>query len=308
MPVARSEFATTDIEAVRALLSAAYAEGLSIEQAPDRSFAFEQASGSDGTITVSTLRFDGRVSAQMEGSRDVLFTDISEGSYAWESRGRRGDQDRSLILPAEHDLAADFTSVRSVMVNIDAATVARWLSRYGGLPPSPALLHQAAAGSDGVRHALRFFAEVMPTDSFESDLVRANLLDVLLSMTAHHLLPDAAPAQRGEAPAALRRAEEFLREHAGEAVSLADAAAEARLSIRGLEGQFRRWRHTTPAAYLRSVRLESARRDLVAAHRDGVPVRVSDIARRWGFAHLGRFSSYYAEAFGELPSATLRDD
>jgi AraC-like DNA-binding protein len=306
MPVTRSEFASADLDAVRTMLTHAYADGLIAEHTPDLPFDFQQVSASDGIMTASTMRFAGRVRAAMGGSREVVFTDIVDGSYVWESRGHRGDQDRPLILPADHELAVRFDSVRSAGVNVDAATVTRWLSRYGGLPPSPALLHRAAAGSDAVRQAIRFIARVMPTPSFESDLVRANLLDVLLSMTAHHLLPDAPAAQRAETPAGLRRAEEYFRSHAGEAASVADAAAEARLSIRGLQNQFQRWHHMSPAQYLRNVRLEAARAELQAAERDGRRVRVAEVASRWGFSHPGRFSSYYVEAFGELPSATLR--
>ena len=33
---------------------------------------------------------------------------------------------------------------------------------------------------------------------------------------------------------------------------------------------------------------------------------VSEIAGGWGFTHMGRFSHYYSDRFGELPSDTLR--
>jgi AraC-like DNA-binding protein len=32
---------------------------------------------------------------------------------------------------------------------------------------------------------------------------------------------------------------------------------------------------------------------------------VSNVAHRWGFVHLGRFSSAYRRRYGELPSQTL---
>jgi transcriptional regulator GlxA family with amidase domain len=57
----------------------------------------------------------------------------------------------------------------------------------------------------------------------------------------------------------------------------------------------------TPMTYLRRVRLERARQDL--QENSG---SVSDIANRWGFSNLGRFSHAYREQFGETPSATLR--
>ncbi|WP_432849373.1 AraC family transcriptional regulator [Amycolatopsis sp. CA-161197] len=58
----------------------------------------------------------------------------------------------------------------------------------------------------------------------------------------------------------------------------------------------------TPMAYLRRVRLERARQDL----RENAG-SVSDVANRWGFSNLGRFSRAYREQFGKTRSATLRD-
>ncbi|WP_181702550.1 helix-turn-helix domain-containing protein [Chthonobacter albigriseus] len=59
-----------------------------------------------------------------------------------------------------------------------------------------------------------------------------------------------------------------------------------------------------PANWLRSRRLGGARRDLLDAARTGATV--TDIATKWGFWHLGRFASNYAEYFGEYPSRTVR--
>lgn len=58
-----------------------------------------------------------------------------------------------------------------------------------------------------------------------------------------------------------------------------------------------------PVAYLRTLRLNAARRALCHA---GVADCVQDIAGHWGFWHLGRFASEYKQLFGEKPSQTLR--
>lgn len=49
--------------------------------------------------------------------------------------------------------------------------------------------------------------------------------------------------------------------------------------------------------------MERARRDLLAA--DPQTGSVTEIAARWGFFHLGRFSRAYRSAYQELPSRTL---
>jgi AraC family transcriptional regulator, ethanolamine operon transcriptional activator len=56
-----------------------------------------------------------------------------------------------------------------------------------------------------------------------------------------------------------------------------------------------------PGSWMRDQRLNGARRDLL--DRDN-RASVSEVAVRWGFWHLGRFSRYYSDLFGELPSQT----
>ena len=56
-------------------------------------------------------------------------------------------------------------------------------------------------------------------------------------------------------------------------------------------------------ALLRELRLQRAHDELLSA---GPGAQVTDIALRWGFCHLGRFSQSYLQAFGESPRQTLR--
>ena len=61
--------------------------------------------------------------------------------------------------------------------------------------------------------------------------------------------------------------------------------------------------NTTPMAYLRGVRLELARAELVRAKRTGGSV--ASVAHLCGFGHLGRFAADYKARFNESPSQTL---
>jgi AraC-like DNA-binding protein len=62
---------------------------------------------------------------------------------------------------------------------------------------------------------------------------------------------------------------------------------------------------TTPLAYLRSVRMERAHRELQSADQSE-GVSVAGVAAKWGFTHLGRFAIDYRRRFGIYPSQTLR--
>lgn len=133
-------------------------------------------------------------------------------------------------------------------------------------------------------------------------LEEAVLLHLLLEHQHTHsaaLLPQ-PPAV---APRHVKRAEDYLRTHASQPLTLADIAQAAGCSVRSLNEGFRQFRQTTPMGFLKQLRLQSVRAELTH-NLDGASV--SDIALRWGFGHLSRFASDYRQQFGELPSETLR--
>jgi AraC-like DNA-binding protein len=102
---------------------------------------------------------------------------------------------------------------------------------------------------------------------------------------------------------AMRRAEEFLREHMDAPFSSRGLCGATRMSERSIEMLFKEAYGISPRAWSQIVRLNAARQELLDGH--GEDVRVSDVAVRWGFFHFGRFSAAYRNLFGELPSATV---
>lgn len=109
------------------------------------------------------------------------------------------------------------------------------------------------------------------------------------------------PAESPAVPRYLARAERFMRENAGLAVTMEAVAAAAGISERTLREAFQRFRGKTPTHFLQEQRLARARRALL--ERDGASV--TDIALASGFPHLGRFAQAYARSYGETPSATF---
>jgi AraC-like DNA-binding protein len=84
-----------------------------------------------------------------------------------------------------------------------------------------------------------------------------------------------------------------------------DLARVAGCSVRSLQEGFRRHIGLSPLRYLREVRIEHAHHDLVHGHPGHTTV--TEIAHRWGFAHLGRFAAIYGATYGRPPSRTLLD-
>src|SRR5215471_14044321 len=137
-----------------------------------------------------------------------------------------------------------------------------------------------------------------------ADRVASGLVALLLTSMPHNRIRAiGAAADRAIAPFFVRRVEKFIEEHALDDIALADLTGVAGVSTRALQTGFRRFRNTTPMAYLRAIRLELARADLAKAGRQGASV--AGVANAHGFGHLGRFARAYQARFGELPSETL---
>lgn len=101
----------------------------------------------------------------------------------------------------------------------------------------------------------------------------------------------------------VHRAEEMIWDRSEAPLSVGSLADAVGVSARSLLRTFQRVRGYGPMDAMRQARLLSVRAELV----EGRPgTRVSEVAMRWGFLHLGRFAGAYARHFGELPSATLQ--
>jgi AraC-like DNA-binding protein len=111
--------------------------------------------------------------------------------------------------------------------------------------------------------------------------------------------------ERPAAPARIvRRAIEVMRSVPRAGLTVPMVAERVGVSERSLQKAFRRELSSSPSEQLREVRLDGARRDLVALASD--QRSVSQVAADWGFVHLGRFAATYRRRFGENPSQTLR--
>ncbi|CAI07358.1 probable regulatory protein [Aromatoleum aromaticum EbN1] len=85
--------------------------------------------------------------------------------------------------------------------------------------------------------------------------------------------------------------------------TVAELSSYLKMSRRGLHHAFVNVLGINVATFLRYVRLHGVRKELLRA---GPTDSVSSIACKWGFWHMGMFSSYYKSLFGETPSTTMR--
>lgn len=88
------------------------------------------------------------------------------------------------------------------------------------------------------------------------------------------------------------------------APSVVELCERLRISRRTMQNSFRSVAETTPVHYIRSIRLNGVRRELMSTCAR--ELSIGDAAARWGFFHLSHFAADYHELFGELPSQTKR--
>ena len=104
------------------------------------------------------------------------------------------------------------------------------------------------------------------------------------------------------APSHVRRVEQYIRANAQDNIDIEKLTEVSGVSSRAMFSGFRRFRGLSPMRYVREVRLDFAHQDFIRA-KPGTTV--TDIAFKWRFAQLGRFSAEYRKKFGESPSETL---
>ena len=129
--------------------------------------------------------------------------------------------------------------------------------------------------------------------------LEGKLVEVLLSQFETPREPRTASSSHRLA----RQAEAWLRQSLAEPPKMAALCGALSARERTLHEAFREHLGTTPKAYLKTLRLNAAHRDLLR----GLPkTRVTDVALDWGFSHFGWFSQDYRRLFGETPSKTLQ--
>lgn len=135
--------------------------------------------------------------------------------------------------------------------------------------------------------------------------IESTLMTGLLEAHRHNF-SDALSHSRGPAPLPrmVRQAEDYMLAHVDQPIALEDVAQAVGVSARTLQLAFRKFRDTTPMAFLRDARLDRADADLRAALPGS---SVTEIATRWGFGHFGRFAGIYRARFGCTPRQTLQD-
>ncbi|MFE5707660.1 AraC family transcriptional regulator [Rhodococcus koreensis] len=185
---------------------------------------------------------------------------------------------RQVNAPIDFDLGLDLSTARGASLLATVEFFVTELDRPGGLSEMP-----------------------MARDQLES-FIMSQLLAAGDHPYKDDLLAPAPQVKLGR----LKPVVDFIEMNADEPLTPNELARAGSMSVRTLHASFQRCFGLSPMAYVRKVRLEHVREELLTRRDHDPDLRVTDVATRWGFFHLGRFAQQYKERFGESPSDTMR--
>lgn len=266
-----------------------------------------------GSISVDRIDIGFEMSYDADPLGKICLCEVYTGSIedhatdGWADAFRPGD----LVSFAPPDRPYSGTIQRSSysITMFDPALLTRvaGISRKGNAPVR--LLEHRPHSRQAAQHLSRTIAYLGETLRSpvvqESPLVLASVQQLLATsvLAAFPNTSTTEPEGHSAHPGTLRRALGFMESHLDQAISVADIAAAAGVTVRALQAAFRRHLGCAPLDHLRRLRLAEVRTDLLAA--DPSRTTVAAIAARWGFHHHGRMTAAYRELYGELPSTTL---
>jgi len=305
-----SAFRTGDVAEAESFVRQIYPRAELREAEGD--FRYEQTTRGHGGVNFTRFKITSRMDIAVDFDNVAAFGLLLGGRYAVKSNGQSIDTAQPfLFTPGPGTSTSEELDV--LMVNIDVDVLQRTAAERLGADSAKLVFHSndavsAARAQHWVRTIGYAWNNVMNVpEMFADDAIRDATLEMVTAtaLNGFEIEAGASPTASDAATSvAIRRAAAFIENHADQPLTVAAIAEAARLSVRGLQLGFQRAFGITPMAYLRSVRLEAARAELLAADAGGE--HVAAIARRWAFAHPGRFAALYRERFHERPTDTLR--
>jgi AraC-like DNA-binding protein len=302
---------TCDLDEARTRLSAVFRSHNLQFTRSGRALAVAHSGTACGRVSFHRLRYGGhvRMSAPEMGGF-YLFQVALRGPFRI-LRNREatdvGERQAYAVNPHE-TFSKDWVPEGSqLIVRVERAALdecAQTLLGVGG--ERPIVFDQAVV--DGARNALVAFAEYVHAFAGVPAALRRQLeetaIATVLASFPNSLSEELERPARSCAPYYVRRVEDAIDATPDAETSLADLTRIAGVSVRTLYYGFRRFRDTTPLAYLKAKRLDLAKARLLQA--DPAASSVTAIARGCGFTHPAKFAADFKARFGRAPSEVLR--
>lgn len=225
--------------------------------------------------------------------------------------GQDMDLDSMMVLGSadELDLVTSPTlDIVGIAIPQDRLT---WLDDAGGSGhTSSRLMRLKPAAATRLREVTQSIFDTIEADpsplgaAAVREQVRDDLIDALATATWNGVAQSTTAPRHANQRAVVQRATAHVLANRDEPVSVERLCELVNVSRRSLQYAFEHTLGISPLEYLRVARLHGVRRELKVTPRSVASIQ--DIAARWGFWHLGHFTTHYRQFFGCRPSETPR--
>ncbi|MBD8561863.1 helix-turn-helix domain-containing protein [Pseudomonas fluorescens] len=196
-------------------------------------------------------------------------------------------------------------SYREVAVVVDAGLLQQlsYAHTLDGLLLTPLRSQQSQIFSSWLSHLLGVLSK-RPNSVCAPEMSQQLVEDCLYVLECSSRALEPSPHKRlAKNRRVVATAFELACAHPDDSLNVLTLANAAGVSIRQLQQSFIQFTGIAPSSWLRLRRLNAARQDLLQASPS--QTTVAEIAMRWSFWHLGRFSDSYCALFNEQPKYTL---
>lgn len=221
----------------------------------------------------------------------------------------------SAINPSEYTKMHWNRKCKKLMVQIKHEAMEERLSRILMRPiDKPILFHHEVKESENP-HAGNWWRQIWSLvqeldhnlDPWRSrflleDLERNLMTSVLFSFN-HNYMDKLRNQESSATPKHVKLVEEYILENLKNNITIEHLVEISGMSSRSIYNGFNNFRGATPMKYILQARLKKVREDLLNPMQT---MSVTQIATKWNFCQLGRFSASYKKVYGEFPSETLR--
>lgn len=211
------------------------------------------------------------------------------------------------MSPGSRFIATDSPNCRKLMVSIPADFLHQTAREFGYVMTEKALSLNAN---------VQRFPMVGPLFNLLNDILQQDLSQLgerakvyyskLLSTAILSLFtprPRPQTLSGGSLDRQVQRIHDYVLDHITTDITIDQLVNVCRISRKSLYNVLEREVGLTPTAYIRRLKLEHAHCEL----KNNARIKnVTQVALKYGFTNLGRFSAQYREQIGELPSHTLR--
>lgn len=271
------------------------------------------------SISFNSIRYGSEVHIEAPPTEDVYLALLTlDGSGVFQQgktvfKSQPGDiYIINPLFPLAISLSENF---KQLTIQLDGKCLQRHVSQLAGYAVKDPLIFQPVSRDEGNREQgfkplIKTICENInsPGSAMLHKQVAANLEETLISLFVSEFPNNYSETLREEwrfpVPYSVRRAQQYIQQNISETVSMEQLAAVSGVSARALQKAFKNTLGVSPLAYTRKVRLDVARRRLIAASDEGASV--TEIAYSCGFGHLSKFAQYYKAQFGENPLETKK--